>query len=365
MLARVASLARAKDLLERVERAEAMSRSLLEGSPDALLAWSDATRRITFANRPAEEALGAPREALVGRPLEEVLPDLALFRGGRGESIPLPDLALNGRVYAPTARQLGGEERATILSLRDVSERRVAETRRLDFYSIIAHDLRGPLGAVLMRSEQVARGRHGPPPAGLVADMRKIEHSVRSMVSLINDFLDMARLESTGYELRREPVNVKRLVQDTAEELRPLLEASGLQWQDDADGADPWVLGDRRRLAQVIHNLVGNAIKFTPAGGRVQARIASRDGEVEITINDTGPGIPPEWLSRVFQRYTRMDASSGAGGSGLGLMIVREIVEAHGGRVGVESTVNMGSTFWVRLPRVDPPAPPETTVEPA
>jgi len=360
MLARVASLARSKELLERAERAEAMSRSLLEGSPDALLAWDDATRTIIFANQPAEEALGAPRAGLVGRALDEVLPDLALFRGaGRAGSIPLPDLTLNGRTYAPTARHLEGEARdTTILAMRDVTERRMAESRRLDFYSIIAHDLRGPLGAVLMRSEQIARGRHGPPPAGLVGDMRKIEASVRSMVSLINDFLDMARLESMGYELRREPVGVKRLVQDTAEELRPLLEASGLRWQLDAAGEDLWVLGDRRRLVQVINNLVGNAIKFTPAGGRVQARITSRDGEVEIAISDTGPGIAPESLTLVFQRYTRLDAGGGAGpnGSGLGLMIVREIVEAHGGRVGVESTVNVGSTFWVRLPRVDRPA---------
>jgi two-component system phosphate regulon sensor histidine kinase PhoR len=122
-----------------------------------------------------------------------------------------------------------------------------------------------------------------------------------------------------------------------------------LSWQPPAEKLE--VNGDASRLGQVLGNLIGNAIKFTPRGGSVHVRLTELEGDVEVAVTDTGPGVPPEMVPKLFERFTRGSAQSAKVGSGLGLMIVKEIVEAHGGRVGVRTAPAEGSTFWLQLPK--------------
>jgi CheY-like chemotaxis protein/two-component sensor histidine kinase len=179
-----------------------------------------------------------------------------------------------------------------------------------------------------------------------------MENNIRTMVALVNDFLDLAQLEGTAYRGGRELVDLGGLVGQAIEDLQPLVDASSLTVRFGAPAFDSSVTGDRRRLSQVLSNLLSNAVKFTPPGGQVGVDVRERSGQVEIAVTDTGRGIPHDVLPTLFQRYVRaIDPSRPVAGTGLGLMIVREIVEAHGGQVGVFSTEGQGSTFWFRLPR--------------
>jgi signal transduction histidine kinase len=354
--ARVATLITSKRILESVAEADDRVRRLLVHAPDALV-FVDAHGKISYANAEGERVLGLPAVALAGRPLAEVAPalQLALVARGKDPLTLLADVEINGEVFAPTVRFLPSDFAATTsIALRNVTERRRLESRRLDFYSIIAHDLRSPLSAVLLRTELILRGGRGILPAELINDVRRIDVNIRSMVALINDFLDLARLEGGGYRLDTEQVDVGALVAQTVDDIRPLAEESRLRLRLAAPPArsEPLSLhADRRRLVQVLTNLLSNAIKFTSPGGTITVGAARRGGEIEITVADTGRGIPAHVVPTLFQRYTRApERHAPTGGTGLGLMIVREIVEAHGGTVEVSSRVAEGSTFVVRLP---------------
>ncbi len=351
--ARVGALLRSKALLERAEQAEAAHRSLLETAPDPLLVV-DALGRLTFLNARARQMFGeVPR---LGRSLAELVPELADAHvpATPGEPmLPAADVTVADRRFSPL---LTGGHGTTTISLRDVTERRLLEERRLDFYSIIAHDLRSPLGAMTLRLALLGNSGADLNEKGR-RDVALLQDRLRSLVSMINDFLELARLEGVSYRLQRTDVNVKPLIEQVVEEYEPLMERGEITWlgTSDREGAAPAnVLGDAKRLMQVFGNLISNAIKFTPAGGTVRATIERSPRYIDISIHDTGSGIEQGLRTRLFERYTRAEHS--VGGTGLGLLIVREIVEAHGGIVGVDSELGQGSRFWVRLPRKTPGA---------
>ncbi|MEY4575777.1 MAG: hypothetical protein RL701_480, partial [Pseudomonadota bacterium] len=353
--ARVRALLRSRRLLERVEQAEALSFKLLQLAPDGLIAL-DEGRRIKLVNEAARVALASRGELKVGMLLAEVLPevDSHVSSAQAKDTVALLDLKLGERLFSPTLRALpSGKDIRTILSLRDVTEAQRLAARRLDFYSIIAHDLRSPLNTLTLRTQLILSGRHGTLATGLVDDLQKMDRNLHLLVSMINDFLDLARLDNVGYELEIAPVDLAVLLEDTMADARPLLEARSLRWVA-AGNEVTSILGDARRLRQVLNNLITNAIKFTSEHGTITTTVASRDGDVEVSICDTGRGIAAEDLSKIFDRYTRgTQRTDEVPGTGLGLMIVREIIEAHRGTVGVESTLGTGSRFWFRLPRAE------------
>jgi two-component system phosphate regulon sensor histidine kinase PhoR len=356
--ARVGALVRARSLLERAERAEAQLRALLEHAPDAIIGV-DAEGRVMYANPEAERALGG--RGVMGAPIGDVLPSLAGALAGLREGVaqPLDDVTLGDRTYAVTVRSHHGHADRTIIALRDVTEQRQEEARRADFYAIVAHDLRSPLTAIALRVDLILRGARGLLPASLIEDIRRIETNTRGLVALISDFLDLARIEGTSGQLTFEEVDLSAVAGKVIADLEPLTEAKQLDLRLDAPSQCASLLGDATRLTQMVMNLVGNAIKFTPEGGRITVEIAHADGFVTLAVEDTGVGIPADQVSRVFDRFARADAVRGSTpGTGLGLTIVREIVIAHGGDVGVESTPGQGSRFWVRLPTRPDPARP-------
>ena len=179
------------------------------------------------------------------------------------------------------------------IALRNVTEQRRAEERRLDFYSIVAHDLRSPLSSTLMRTARILRGTFGLLPAELIADIRKMEATLRQVV-LINDFLELARLETVGYKLGREPIDLPRRGRCDGGRGGAADEAGRLHLRRDLGDAPAEVCGDKRRLAQVVSNLLGNAIKFTPPEGELIVEVMTEGDQVRTAITDTGPGITPE-----------------------------------------------------------------------
>ena len=181
-----------------------------------------------------------------------------------------------------------------------------------------------------------------------------VEEETHKLEAIIGDLLDLARLEGGGEKLRSQPVSVKDLFARVADRHAPSIRERGITLELDIAPDTPEILGDPGRLEQAVQNVAANAIRHTPAGGRVLLRAAPRDRGVSISVRDSGPGIPPEHLPRVFDRFYKVDAARAntavPSGSGLGLSIVRAIVETHGGTVTAANAPEGGAIFELRFP---------------
>jgi PAS domain S-box-containing protein len=215
---------------------------------------------------------------------------------------------------------------------------------------VVAHDLRNPLSTILMQASVLKR--YGPEPERRsLKPAEVIQRAANRMNRLIQDLLDVALMEAGQLTIERSRLSASRLIVEAVDMQRPLASSSSLELRVEVDADVPEVWGDRDRLLQVFENLIGNAIKFTKAGGRITAGATSRDDEVVFWVADTGCGIASEDLPRVFDRFWQA-TRAGRQGAGLGLAITKGIVGAHGGRVWAESTVGSGSTFFFTIPRV-------------
>lgn len=238
---------------------------------------------------------------------------------------------------------------------RMAAQLREVEAMKEEFFSTLSHELRTPLTSIREGVNLLRDGVHGPLTPKQERLVTIVGLSAERLLRLINQILDLSRLQAGLLPLERRWVDLDRLAARALDELRPQAEEKGVHLSrnggvpGEAGSGSIKVFGDEERLLQILINLVGNAVKFTPAGGAVQLALEERADEVEITVSDTGPGIPAEALPRIFERYQQ--AHRGRGGSGLGLAIVKALAEAHGGSVGVESEEGKGSCFTVVLPR--------------
>jgi two-component system phosphate regulon sensor histidine kinase PhoR len=236
----------------------------------------------------------------------------------------------------------------------DVTELRRLESLRRDFVANASHELRTPIAAVRSATETLRFGAiEDRQAATRFVDI--IERNAVRLQSLVEDMLELSKLESNEFKLKRERVELQRVVPIVLALFRERAEKKGVRLSSELPPTLAAVDGDPRALEHVLSNLVDNAVKYCPAGSRILVGAAEDDGRVRLVVSDTGPGIAPEHLSRVFERFYRVDAgrSRELGGTGLGLSIVKHMVEAMRGKVSVESTVGRGSTFSVALHRAD------------
>jgi signal transduction histidine kinase len=230
-----------------------------------------------------------------------------------------------------------------------MAERRAtAERLRRDLVSDVAHELRSPLTNLRCQIEALEDGLTQPAPETLGS----LAEEVALLEKLIDDLQDLALAEAGQLELERGPVDLAGEVERVVKALSPRLDEGGLHVEVDLPQDLPLVNADARRLAQILRNLLGNAITHTPPGGTVRVRGRRVNREVEIAVEDTGPGISRKHLPFLFERFYRADASRSraTGGAGLGLAIVKQLAVAHGGRVWVESEEGRGSVFGFSLP---------------
>ncbi len=260
------------------------------------------------------------------------------------------------RAYAPADLRLGealAARAALAIENGRLYHEAVRATRlRDEVLAVVAHDLRNPLSTVLMQAE--AMRRRGA--EAIQRDARPAEVILKAgdrMQHLIRDLLDVSLVEAGTLGLERAPLSVRELVAETVENERVLASSASLELQVDLEPELPAVWADRHRLEQVLENLIGNAIKFTPVGGRVTVGAGRRPREVLFWVSDTGRGIGPEALPHVFDRFWQVRREARAG-AGLGLAIARGVVDAHGGRIWVESTPGKGSIFFFTIPETAP-----------
>jgi signal transduction histidine kinase len=237
---------------------------------------------------------------------------------------------------------------ATLIELR-----RVNKIRR-DFVANVSHELKTPATSLRLLAESLVDILdEDTEQARFFAE--RLKNETERLAQLITDLLDLARLESEEGVQNPVPVDIRSVLMVVLSRLRPSARQNNitLSWKRSGNAALYTVLGDETQLTSMFSNLVENAIKYTPPGGRVDVIGESDENEVVVHISDTGIGIQEQSLSRIFERFYRVDKarSKETGGTGLGLSIVRHVAQNHGGRVTVESTLGEGSTFTVYLPR--------------
>jgi len=259
-------------------------------------------------------------------------------------------------------RDRDGAPRYYITQIEDISERKRAQealeralVARDQVLRIVAHDLRNPLNTITMAAD--ALGRPGPEPDRRDPTSRQIiARAAGRMNHLIQDLLDVALIESGQLKVEHERLRASELVHVAAEMQKPLADSSGLDLRVEVarDAGDVW--GDRNRLLQVFENLIGNAIKFTKATGTITITAICHDEHIVFSVSDTGVGIEPESLRHVFDPFWQAATRAARLGAGLGLPITKGIVEAHGGRIWVDSALGRGSTFSFTIPVAAPRA---------
>jgi two-component system sensor histidine kinase ResE len=225
-----------------------------------------------------------------------------------------------------------------------------------DFIANVSHELKTPLTSIQGFAQAILDGTADTPEA-LRQSADVIYNEAARMHRMALDLLDLARLDAGTAGLMMSPVNMTALLQSMGEKFTPTALRKGVDLNIHLARDLPEVVGDGDRLAQVFTNLVDNALKFTPRGGKISVRAAPDRDELQISVSDTGRGISPETLPYIFERFYQADASRQGGdrhGAGLGLAIVHEIVAAHGGRISVRSAPDRGTAFIVHLPLAGP-----------
>jgi len=313
---------------------------------------------VLLANPAVRAMLGVAPDAMTGRPFTEAVvhePLRRLLEAGRPgiAELLLPDgrTAQASLIIVTTEY---GEPVGLAAILRDISLLKELEQMKTDFVNTVSHDLKSPIMAIAMTAELLLKAP--PAPGGEQAYRDRCERILRSsknMTELVTDLLDLGKIEA-GLEGAGDPLDLVALIADVVKSLVAAAEDKRITVTVDAPPAAV-VRGVRARLQQVLANLIGNAIKYTRAEGRVRVTVEAPDaaaGPVRIRVTDNGIGIPARDLPHVFDKFYRVksEATADIAGTGLGLAITRSIVEAHGGRIGVESVEGAGSTFWVELP---------------
>lgn len=262
-----------------------------------------------------------------------------------------------GRAYSDVDVQLA-QEVARIVGLavenaRLFSEARSAVQAREDMLSVVSHDLRNPLGVIGMAAQLLEDSGDRLGSAGSSRYLAMIRRAADSAVVLVSDLLEVARLEAGRYRPARRPLDVRALIAEVRETQEPLADRAGVRLACSAPAEPRALNADRERLLRVFANLVGNALKFTPRGGRIALGAEAEDQGVRFYVADTGSGIADENLDRLFSRFWQAEESDERG-AGLGLAIVKAIVEAHGGRVWAESRLGEGTTIHFWIPDLEP-----------
>lgn len=372
-ITQVENITRRKRAVEALRLSEAKFAGIVSIAADAIISV-DETQRIVLFNDGAQRMFGYTQHDAIGMPLERLIPErfravhgehFAHFVAGRDTARTMAarqeifGLRRNGEEFPAEASiskvAVGGTMLFSVV-MQDISYRKSVEAAlrravaaRDDVLGIVAHDLRNPLSTIIAQASMMQR----PEPDAERRDETGrlvIMRSAQRMNALIQDLLDVAVVEAGQMKVERARIPVTELTRDVVEAGRVLASSAKCELRLEASEDVPAVWGDRNRLLRVFDNLISNALKFTKEGGHVTIGVSVKNDAVVFSVADTGPGIPPEHVSHIFDRFWQAAGRASRLGAGLGLPISRGIVEAHGGHIWVESTLGRGSTFFFTIP---------------
>ncbi|MBI2322040.1 MAG: PAS domain-containing protein [Chloroflexi bacterium] len=340
-----------------VARESAVLAAVLHTMDDAILVTDD-QGLVQLINPAAERILQVPAGSAIGRTFVSVVRDhelaatlrASLDEPGRADSeTRIVAWGVPRRMLRVVVAALPDGEPGRVVLLQDLTELRRLESARRDFVANISHELRTPLASLKALVETLEAGALDDATAAREF-LGRMHVEVDGLVQLVQELLELSRIESGRAELRCASQALEPLLAEAVERLSPQADRAGLALAVEVPDGLPPVWADRARVQQVLLNLVHNAIKFTPPGGRVTVRAGCADGEVVISVADTGVGIAAEDLARIFERFYKADKSRASTGTGLGLAIAKHTVLAHGGRIWAESELGDGATFTFTLP---------------
>ncbi len=343
------------DQMEGFKEERGRLKAVLRYMTDAVLIVSEAGK-VTLINPAAERIFNTRAEHALGQTLVEVVRqhqfvDLwkTALANGRQQIVTLettPERLFIQGIATPLGESLPG---STLLVFQDLTRIHKLETVRRDFVSNVSHELRTPLASMKAVTETL-KGGALEDPSEAQRFFQHLENEIDNMTQAVVELLELSRIESGQVPFKLKPVEPLRLLQAAAERMEVQAERAGLTLTVDGPADLPAVRADAERIEQVLINLLHNAIKFTPSGGAVSASARAEGGWVQFSVRDNGVGIQPDAMARIFERFYKADQSRSEGGTGLGLSIARHTVEAHGGRIWVESVPGEGSTFTFTLP---------------
>ena len=391
------------DLDPAQEGTDVRFRELLEAAPDAIM-QVDQEGRIVLLNRVTEMMFGYRREELLGQRVEMLVPagarsDHNVRRDQyrrrpvtrtMGAGLQLEGQRKDGTLF-PVEISLSpsgsAEEFRVTAIIRDITERKLAEDKlrairekyvdklseqnqelelrnreiekanrlKSEFLASMSHELRTPLHTIIGFSELLAEELEGPLNEKQRRFVNHIHTDSLHLLELINDILDLSKIEAGRLDLRPEVFDFSSVLEESVNSVRTLADAKSLQLETEVELSEA-LNADRLRVKQILVNLLSNAVKFTPDEGRIQVRAAEQDGNLVVSVADTGVGIDPDDLDAIFQEFHQVGTTTKGvrEGTGLGLAITKYLIELHGGTISVESTPGEGSTFRVVLPMGGP-----------
>jgi PAS domain S-box-containing protein len=368
---------------KRAEREHAWLAAIIESSDDAIASktlegivtsWNPAARRL-FGYEP-DEIVGKPITTIIPLELqpEEVEILARLRRGERIDHYETVRVAKDGRRIdiALTVSPIRGEDDTIIGAskiARDITERkrqeralREADRQKDEFLATLAHELRNPLAPICAAAELLRNAKSLAPE--LRAATAILERQARQMTHLVDDLLDVSRITSGRIRLHPEPLELTELLKTVIDTCRQSPEAARHRITLTPSGAPVHVSGDHTRLTQVFSNILHNAVKYTPPGGRIEVALRGEDGEATVAIRDNGMGIPPEMLDHIFEPFAQLDRSYERpdGGLGIGLALAKRLLELHHGRIEARSAGRgQGTEFLIRLPSIAATSPRRVT----
>ena len=313
---------------------------------DLTVEFANSAAHVMLERRPGSMAGRSALEAFVDARIEGIARTAMEFGSANGEVT-----VRSGSGATVTVRARRSPVTGVWLVLEDVSELRRLQRIRAEFIDNLSHELRTPLTTISLLAETAARDAESASPR-LRDRIAKIEVETGHLTQMVNELLDLSKIESGTVQLMLDDVDLVRVARNTAERLRMFAERQGLQIDLDVPERVSPVRGDEDRLGQVLVNLLHNAVKFSPNGGRLLVGVREEPGELRVWVRDPGIGVPRADIARIFERFYKVDRARvrGRGGTGLGLSIARHVVESHGGRIWAESEEGSGSTFIFTVP---------------
>ncbi len=344
------------------------SEAIVASIPDPVI-MVDEGNKVLLMNQAARRLLQVHGTDWQGKPLGEIVEDdrwLTLLSGGaraaeKAQQDTLLSIKRPGEqalYFRPRQTTIVDESRnilGVVILLQDVTRFKNLDRMKSEFIATVSHELRTPLTSINMAVDILSRevlGKVSEPQRDMLVTAKD---DCERLTKLVKELLDMSRLESGKYELKSEKINLRSVVEEALKPLRLQFREKGIHLESDIAPNTPDVPGDQQQLSWVVANLVSNALRYTPADGTVTIHSELLDDSVRLSVKDSGRGIPPDAVEVIFDKFVQIKQSTDAtpGSVGLGLAIAKEVVEAHGGRIWVESSVGEGSTFFFTIPRLE------------